>query len=125
VESVQPRLDSELLADGRNGDGQALSELFERHYTSSVRVARRILRSDEQAYSAEPAPSRSAHPRTYRIPRFHSKQDPGEPTMNLIELQRALGQLRLGGMATVLENRLRQRYWSGIRLRRYARSDLA
>jgi DNA replication protein DnaC len=28
--------------------------------------------------------------------------------MNLIELQRALGQLRLGGMATVLETRLRQ-----------------
>jgi DNA replication protein DnaC len=28
--------------------------------------------------------------------------------MNLIELQRASGQLRLGGMATVLETRLRQ-----------------
>jgi DNA replication protein DnaC len=28
--------------------------------------------------------------------------------MNIIELQRALGQLRLGGMATVLETRLRQ-----------------
>jgi DNA replication protein DnaC len=28
--------------------------------------------------------------------------------MNLIELQRALGQLRLGGMATILETRLRQ-----------------
>ena len=28
--------------------------------------------------------------------------------MNLIELQRALGQLRLGGMATVLETRLKQ-----------------
>jgi DNA replication protein DnaC len=28
--------------------------------------------------------------------------------MNLIELQRALGQLRLGGMAAVLETRLRQ-----------------
>ena len=50
--SVQPRLDSELLADGRNGDGQALSELFERHYTSSIRVARRILRSDEEACDA-------------------------------------------------------------------------
>src|SRR5215467_4901651 len=49
-----------------------------------------------------------AAPRTHRIPRFHSKQNPGEPTMNLIELQRALRQLRLGGMATVLETRLRQ-----------------
>ena len=28
--------------------------------------------------------------------------------MNLIELQRALGQLRLGGIAAVLETRLRQ-----------------
>ena len=28
--------------------------------------------------------------------------------MNLIELERALRQLRLGGMATVLETRLRQ-----------------
>jgi hypothetical protein len=32
----------------------------------------------------------------------------GEPTMNLIELERALRQLRLGGMAAVLETRLRQ-----------------
>ena len=52
AEAVQPRLDSELLADGRNGDAQALSELFERHYTSSMRVARRILRSDEEACDA-------------------------------------------------------------------------
>ena len=49
---MQRRLDSELLADGRNGDGQALSELFERHYTSSMRVARRILRSDDEACDA-------------------------------------------------------------------------
>ena len=32
----------------------------------------------------------------------------GEPIMNLIELERALRQLRLGGMAAVLETRLRQ-----------------
>jgi RNA polymerase sigma-70 factor (ECF subfamily) len=51
-ESVRPSVDSELLADGRNGDGQALSELFERHYTSSMRVARRILRSDDDASDA-------------------------------------------------------------------------
>lgn len=49
---MQPSLDSELLADGRNGDRQALSDLFERHYTSSLRVARRILRSNEEAYDA-------------------------------------------------------------------------
>jgi RNA polymerase sigma-70 factor (ECF subfamily) len=52
AEAMQPRLDSELLEEGRNGDGQALSELFERHYTSSVRVARRILRSEEEACDA-------------------------------------------------------------------------
>src|SRR5256714_4037567 len=60
------------------------------------------------ATAAESSPSRSADPRTHRIPRFHSKQNPGEPTMNLFELQRALRQLRLGGTAAVLETRLRQ-----------------
>src|SRR5437660_11240700 len=60
------------------------------------------------ATAAKPAPSGSAHPRTHRIPRFHSTQNAGEPTMNLIELQRALRQLRLGGTAAVLETRLRQ-----------------
>src|SRR6202140_5430461 len=58
------------------------------------------------ATASELAPGRSAHPRTHRIPRFHSKQNSGEP-MNLIELQRSLRQLRLRGMATVLETRLR------------------
>src|SRR2546430_14672842 len=58
--------------------------------------------------ASQPAASRSAHPRINRIPRLHSKPNPGEPTMNLIELQRALRQLRLGGMATVLETRLHQ-----------------
>src|ERR1019366_1646069 len=60
------------------------------------------------AIASGPAASRSTHPRTHRIPRFHSKQNPGERTMNLIELQRALRQLRLGGIATGLETRLRQ-----------------
>ena len=36
--------------------------------------------------------------------------------MNLIVLQRALGQLRLGGMATVLETRLRQAHAEGLLL---------
>jgi len=49
---VQQRIESELIADGRNGDRQALSELFERHYRSSVRAARRILHSDEEALDA-------------------------------------------------------------------------
>lgn len=42
-------LDSELVSIGRNGDRQALSELFERHYPSSIRIARRILGSEEDA----------------------------------------------------------------------------
>jgi len=45
-------LDSELVANGRKGDRQALSELFERHYSSSMRVARHILRSEEDASDA-------------------------------------------------------------------------
>jgi len=42
-------LDSELILSARNGDRRALSELFERHYPSSIRIARRILGSDEDA----------------------------------------------------------------------------
>jgi RNA polymerase sigma-70 factor (ECF subfamily) len=49
---VQRRSESELIADGRNGDRQALSDLFERHYRSSVRIARRILHSDDEALDA-------------------------------------------------------------------------
>ena len=33
----------QLIADFRNGDGDAIAELFQRHYASSLRVARRIL----------------------------------------------------------------------------------
>ena len=33
----------QLIADFRNGDGNAIAELFQRHYASSLRVARRIL----------------------------------------------------------------------------------
>ena len=42
------------------------------------------------------------------VSRLHRQQNQGEQTMNLIELQRALRQLRLGGIAAVLETRLRQ-----------------
>src|SRR5262249_34557511 len=52
MNAVQLRFDSELIANCRNGDRQAWSELFERHYSSSIRVARRILRSDEEASDA-------------------------------------------------------------------------
>ena len=63
----------------------------------------------ESATAAELAADRSSHPATHAVSRLHRQQDQsGEQGMNLIELQRALGQLRLGGMAAVLETRLRQ-----------------
>jgi RNA polymerase sigma-70 factor (ECF subfamily) len=49
---MQQHPDSELIAEGRTGNTQALSELFERHYSSSIRLARRILGSDEEASDA-------------------------------------------------------------------------
>jgi DNA replication protein DnaC/transposase len=62
------------------------------------------------ASSSEPAPSRSAHPRTGAV----SRPDPttntirGIQIMNLIELNGAMRQLRLSGMAGALETRLLQ-----------------
>ena len=46
---MHPRSESELIVDGRNGVRQALPDLFERHYRSSVRIARRVLHSDDEA----------------------------------------------------------------------------
>src|SRR4029077_13642846 len=53
------------------------------------------------------ASDRSPDPGTYRVSRFHQSQNQGA-RMNLIELNRALRLLRLGGIAAVLETRLRQ-----------------
>src|SRR5207244_4259552 len=50
----------------------------------------------------------SSDPPAHAVPRFHSEQNQGERGMNLIELEHALRQLRLGGIAAVLETRLRQ-----------------
>src|SRR5881397_345935 len=56
---------------------------------------------------AHPAPGRSAHPRPHPLSRRHRTQNPGgDPDMNLVELQRALRQLRCSGMAAGLEPRL-------------------
>src|SRR5271157_5668502 len=46
--------------------------------------------------------------RTRAVSRSHQQPNQGGGGMNLIELDRALKQLRLGGMAAVLETRLRQ-----------------
>src|SRR6185436_18191556 len=52
---------------------------------------------------------RSLDSQTDRLPRSHQRQNSGATTtMNVIELQRALRQLRLGGIAAVLETRLHQ-----------------
>src|SRR5450432_3513464 len=62
----------------------------------------------ESATAAQFAAGGSAYPGTHYLPRLHRQQNQGDQRMNLIELQRALGQLRLGGIAAVLETRLRQ-----------------
>jgi DNA replication protein DnaC len=79
-----------------------------------LRVARVSLRAPlsgaQPAGSSQSAASRSTHPRTEPV----SRPDPtthqlrGIPIMNLIELNRSLVQLRLSGMAAVMETRLLQ-----------------
>jgi RNA polymerase sigma-70 factor, ECF subfamily len=49
---MREKHEPELIAAGKRGDTAALSELFERHYPSSLSVARRILRSDEESQDA-------------------------------------------------------------------------
>jgi RNA polymerase sigma-70 factor, ECF subfamily len=44
--------ETDLIAAAKLGDSAAATELFERHYPSSLRVARRILRSEEEAQDA-------------------------------------------------------------------------
>src|SRR5260370_29529608 len=53
-------------------------------------------------------PDRSPDSRAHRVSRFHQSQNQGATRMNLIELNRSLRQLRLGGIAAVLETRLQQ-----------------
>ena len=59
------------------------------------------------AGAADAAPGRSAHSPAHPLSRSHRSQN-RRPAMNLVELDRALRQLRLSGMAAVLETRLRQ-----------------
>jgi len=46
------RCEPELTAAAKRGDQTAITELFERHYPSSLVVARRILRSEEDSQDA-------------------------------------------------------------------------
>ena len=42
----------QLIADFRNGDVDAIAELFQRHYASSLKVARRILQGRDESRDA-------------------------------------------------------------------------
>ena len=49
---MQEQSEIELIAHGRRGDQAALTELFGRHYASCLRVARVILRSNDDSQDA-------------------------------------------------------------------------
>src|SRR5262249_34911819 len=53
-------------------------------------------------------PHRPTHSRSHPVPRSDRPDDTGGLPMNLIELDRALKKLRLGGIAAILETRLQQ-----------------
>ena len=44
--------EQQLISRARNGDEDAIAELFRRHYTHSISVARRILPSQEESLDA-------------------------------------------------------------------------
>ena len=49
---MQEKPEPELIADCKRGDKIAMTELFGRHYASSLRLARGILRSEEESQDA-------------------------------------------------------------------------
>jgi RNA polymerase sigma-70 factor (ECF subfamily) len=49
---MQDKSELELIACGRRGDQEAVGELFRRHYASSLKVARRILRNHDDSQDA-------------------------------------------------------------------------
>jgi RNA polymerase sigma-70 factor (ECF subfamily) len=46
------KTDQELIGECKGGDQEAITELFQRHYPASIRVARGVLRSLEEAQDA-------------------------------------------------------------------------
>jgi RNA polymerase sigma-70 factor (ECF subfamily) len=50
--SLNENPEAELVSDARNGNRDAIAELFRRHYTHSVAVARRILPAQEEYLDA-------------------------------------------------------------------------
>jgi RNA polymerase sigma-70 factor, ECF subfamily len=65
---MHTKREAELIAAGKGGDQAAIAELFERHYPSSLRVARGILRSEEESQDAVQSAYLSAfrHLNTFR-----------------------------------------------------------
>src|SRR4029453_13305220 len=59
------------------------------------------------AGAADATPSRPAHLSAHPLPRSHRSHD-RRPAMNLVKLDPPRRQLRLSGMAAVLDTRLRQ-----------------
>jgi RNA polymerase sigma-70 factor, ECF subfamily len=49
---MREKCERELIVAAKSGDRAAIAELFERHYPSSLDVARRILRSDDESQDA-------------------------------------------------------------------------
>jgi RNA polymerase sigma-70 factor, ECF subfamily len=45
---IREKPEWEVLADARNGDRDAMAELFRRYYPSSIRIARGVLRSEDE-----------------------------------------------------------------------------
>ncbi len=52
VPVMTERPELELIAHGRDGNEQAIEELFNRHYASSLRLARTILRCEDESQDA-------------------------------------------------------------------------
>src|ERR1700731_1483101 len=50
--SLNEKPEAELVGDARNGNRDAIAELFRRHYTHSIAVARRILPAHEEYLDA-------------------------------------------------------------------------
>jgi RNA polymerase sigma-70 factor (ECF subfamily) len=65
---MQEKSERELVAAGKRGEQAAIAELFERHYPSSLCVARGILRSEEESQDAVQSAYLSAfrHLHTFR-----------------------------------------------------------
>jgi RNA polymerase sigma-70 factor (ECF subfamily) len=65
---MEQKAETELIADGQGGDQAAISELFKRHYSPCLRLAYRILRSEEESRDAVQSAFLSAfrHLHTFR-----------------------------------------------------------